>query len=76
MLTEVQLKQFEEDGYLTLGRVTSNEQLAKLQQRLETSPWARSTTSASSTRSSQSCGRRWDYPRVMPTPDRHHTAAS
>ena len=49
MLTEVQLKQFEEDGYLTLGRVTSNEQLAKLHQRLETSPWARSTTSASST---------------------------
>jgi len=35
MLTEAQVQQFEAEGYLALGQVASDDQLAKLQQRLD-----------------------------------------
>ena len=35
MLTEAQVQQFESEGYLALGQVASDDQLAKLQQRLD-----------------------------------------
>ena len=35
MLTEAQVQQFEAEGYLALGQVASDEQLAELQQRLD-----------------------------------------
>ena len=35
MLTEAQVQQFGADGYLPLGQVASDEQLAELQQRLD-----------------------------------------